>query len=149
MVKVIDGTDLLLGHLCTFTAKHALEGEQVYIINAEKVAISGNKQYVIEKFSNRRDRGEPFQGPFYPKRPDHIVKRAIRGMLPYKKERGEKALKRVKVFIGAPELKAIPEPITLPGITVNDLKIPKYIYVGELSKFLGWTGGNNGKEAKN
>lgn len=139
MVKVIDGTNLILGRLCTFTAKHALNGEQIYIINAEKVAISGNKEDVISKYSNRREKGTPFSGPYYPKRPDHIVKRAIRGMLPYKRERGKKALARVKVFIGAPELKSVPEAVSLPGATINDLKLPKYIYVGELSKFLGWT----------
>lgn len=40
---------------------------------------------------------------YFPRRPDHIVKRTIRGMLPYKRERGADAFRRVKVYVGVPD----------------------------------------------
>ncbi len=47
--------------------------------------------------------GTPEKGPFFPKTPHLIVKRTIRGMLPYKQEKGLSAFRRVKCYLNIPE----------------------------------------------
>ncbi len=135
-MKVIDATNLILGRLATKVAKLALEGEKISIINSEKAVISGKKKMVLARFKDIREKGDPFHGPFYPRMPDRIVKRAIRGMLPYKKERGKKAYKNIKCYIGIPlNLKdAKSETIKRASISKTTAK---FIYVGEISKLLG------------
>ena len=64
--------------------------------------------------------------------PDRILRRVVRGMLPYKKDKGRKALKRLKVYISNPKnLKG--EKISK---TVDELKV-KYVTLEEISKELG------------
>lgn len=135
MVDTIDATDLIVGRLASKVAKRALEGERIEIINAEKAVISGDKIMTFKNFKQKIDRGEPSKGPFYPKRPDRIIKRIIRGMLPYKRERGRKALKRIKVFIGNPE--QIKEAKTIKSINYHKMKVHKYIRLEDLSRKLG------------
>jgi len=135
-MEVIDATDTILGRLATEVAKKVLKGEEVVIINAEKAVISGNREFIFKKYLERRERGTPQHGPFFPSRPDMIVRRAIRGMLPYKTPRGKEAFKRVKVFISVPEeFKNINAKKI--GKDVKELKC-EYIYVKEISKFLGY-----------
>jgi len=47
----------------------------------------GNRKDILNEFSSKIKRGNPFKGPFYPRRSDMIVRRTIRGMLPKKKSR--------------------------------------------------------------
>ncbi|RLG17610.1 50S ribosomal protein L13 [Nanoarchaeota archaeon] len=136
MVEIIDATNTVAGRLASWVAKRALEGKQVVIVNAEKAIVTGNKEYILEFFRQRRERGEPFHGPFYPKRADRILRRMIRGMLPYKKERGRKALGRVKVYIGEPE-QFKGKGRRLEGFGIEKLKVNKYMTLGEISKHLG------------
>ncbi len=103
MVTIVDGRDLILGRLCASIAKRALQGEEIAIVNAEKIVVSGNKEDIFEKKLEMLHRGQQNYGPFYPKTPERMVKRVIRGMLPYKKSKGREALKRVKCYIGLPE----------------------------------------------
>ncbi|MCX6694049.1 MAG: 50S ribosomal protein L13 [Methanomicrobiales archaeon] len=102
MVSVINGEGLILGRMASLVAKRALNGERIAIVNAEKAVISGTRARVLAQYRTKRMRGSTEGGPFYPRRPDHIVKRTIRGMLPYKRERGAGALKRVRVYVGVP-----------------------------------------------
>jgi len=134
LVKVFDATDLTAGRLASIVAKMALEGEKIEIINAEKAVISGNKKQIFDNFKQKRDRGTPFHGPYYPKRSDLILKRIIRGMLPYKRERGIKAMKDIMVYIGNPNNK---QGETIESINLKKMKIDKYIYLEDLSKKLG------------
>lgn len=55
----------------------------------------------METYHTRAELGSD-SGPYYPKRPDRIFKRAIRGMLPYKTEDGREALSNVRVYVGNP-----------------------------------------------
>jgi large subunit ribosomal protein L13 len=138
MKVVIDAKDHILGRLASRVARLALEGNEVIILNAEKTVLSSPKKEEI--FKEKHERGDPYHGPFYPRYPDQIVKRVIRGMLPYKKERGRKAFKRVKAYIGVPEeLKGEYEKaIKLEDCTVDKLnKRAKFIYLEEVSKKLG------------
>jgi large subunit ribosomal protein L13 len=125
-----------LGRLASFVAKKALEGESIVIVNAEKAIITGNEEDIKERYKTRRDVGDRYKGPFFPRMPDRIVRRAIRGMLPYKTRRGRDAYKRVKVYIGVPkELEG--KDIKKLEWTKDKLKHQKFIYVEELSRWLG------------
>ncbi len=135
-MEVIDASDTILGRLATQVAKKALKGEEVVIVNSEKAVISGKKNYIFNKYLERRNRGTPQKGPFYPSRPDMIVRRTIRNMLPHKTERGRKALKNVNVFISVPE-EFKKTDIKKIGKEASKLKCG-YVYIEELSKYLGY-----------
>ena len=102
-MKVIDATDSVMGRLAMATASYALDGEQVYVVNAEKSVITGNRKTTLKQYLEKRELGTRYNGPFFPKKPDRILKRAVRGMVPYRKERGKLALKNIKIFTGIPE----------------------------------------------
>ena len=100
---IIDGTDLILGRLASFAAKKALLGEEVIIVNSEKVMITGSKKNVLDNYKRKISMGSVRWGPFFPRTSERILRRTIRCMLPYKKDRGRKAYKKIKCFIGVPE----------------------------------------------
>jgi len=99
----INGENHVLGRLASYVAKLLLKGYKIYVVNAEKIVITGKWQVVLEEWKHKvLERGDWYKGPFYPKRPDRIFKRVVRGMLP-KNKRGKEALKNLKVYIGIPE----------------------------------------------
>jgi len=136
---IIDAKDLILGRMASSVAKLLLEGEKVIILNAEKAAISGKKQHIVTDAKTFLEVGHPRKGPYHPRRPDKIVSRTIRGMLPRRKPKGIQAFKRLRVYLGVPvefEGKNIQ---TITEATTGKLKSP-YITVGELAKEIGgWT----------
>ena len=106
MVKIIiDGNGAVFGRICSFTAKKALEGNEVIIVNSEKTIMTGNKKDTIAKYSSIRKKGGHSQkGPKLSNVPHRILKRAIRGMLPdHRKGQGKETLKRIKCYDGMPE----------------------------------------------
>jgi len=134
--RIIDATDARLGRLASYVAKLIMKGERVTIINAEKAIITGDPDVVAEKYLERRRRGSPHHGPFFPKRPDLIVYRAIRGMVPRKKSKGREALRRLTVYMGEPKNIKSDEVIKF-----REMQNPvecRFIRIEELSKRLGW-----------
>ena len=103
-MKIVDGKDAVLGRLASFVAKHALEGEEIVVINCEKIIITGNKKRIKEDFEETRSKvGSGQQGPKVSRLSERIVKRAIRGMLPnHRKGRGKEAFKKIKCYAGMP-----------------------------------------------
>jgi large subunit ribosomal protein L13 len=136
---IIDAKNLILGRMASFVAKKALLGEKIDVVNCEEAIITGSKKAVLAKYQQRRERGEPFHGPFFPKREDRIVKRAIRNMLPFKKERGEKALKNIKCHLKVPIKFKNKKLETIKSANVSKIKNLKYITIKEISDFLGRT----------
>ena len=100
---IIDANNLILGRMATFVAKQALLGEEISIVNCEKAIMTGNKQQILAKYKKKMSMGKPQKGPFVLRRVDMFVKKTIRGMLPYKQEKGLKAYKRVKCYVGVPD----------------------------------------------
>ncbi len=137
MVTVIDADGLLLGRLASNVAKRCLDGEEIAILNAEHAVVSGPKKFVYKHYDRKRKRGSREGGPFYPRRPDQIMKRTVRGMLPYKQKRGAEALKRVKVYIGVPMEFADQQPETIESAHVDRLSTPQYVSLGSISLKLG------------
>jgi large subunit ribosomal protein L13 len=104
-MKIIDGENAVLGRLASYVAKEALKGEEVAVLNSEKVIITGNRKWINQEFIRRRKMaGSGQTGPKHPN-PDYlVVKRAIRGMLPnHRFGKGRDAFKRIKCYKGSPE----------------------------------------------
>jgi len=111
---VIDASGVVLGRLASQTAvllrgkhkpifaPHVDTGDFVIIINADKVALSGNK---LEQKQAYRHSGYPgglrsvSYGELMEKHPERAVEKAVRGMLP-KNSLGRKTLRKLKVYAG-------------------------------------------------
>ncbi len=111
---VIDATDVVLGRLASQAATllrgkhkptfapHLDTGDFVIIVNAAKVALSGNKR---EQKLAYRHSGYPGglsavrYDDLLAARPDRVVEKAIRGMLP-KNSLGRAQLSKLKVYAG-------------------------------------------------
>ena len=123
--------------MASIVAQRALAGEEIALVNVEKAIVSGNRAHVLANYHTKRERGSREGGPFFPRRPDHIVKRTIRGMLPYKRERGVAAFKRIKTYVGVPTEFVGMETETLDMAHIDRLSSPRYITIGAISTNLG------------
>ncbi len=135
-MTVIDADGLILGRLASNISKRLLSGENVIIVNAEKSVISGSKVSILGEYKSMVSKGSKEKGPHFPKRPDRILKRTIRGMLPYKQKRGRNAYSRLRVYIGAPNELQDKQFETIESAKATRLSA-RYIQLGELSKKLG------------
>lgn len=136
-MTVINGDGMILGRLSSIVAKRLLEGEKISIVNAEKTVISGSKVATFNEYKQDIDRGSKEFGPYFPKRPDHILKRTIRGMLPYKKARGRDSMARLRTYIGVPEELTNEEFISLDEANMERFSSVRYIRLEELCDKLG------------
>jgi large subunit ribosomal protein L13 len=137
-VAVIDATGLILGRMASQIAKRLLQGEKIIVVNAEEAAISGKRLSIVKEAKRYLEIGHPRKGPLHRRRPDRIVRRTVRGMLPRKKPKGKQAYKRLKVFLEVPEEFKGKEMQTIPSANAEKLRCP-YITVGKLAKEIGWT----------
>jgi large subunit ribosomal protein L13 len=137
MMTIINADGLILGRMCSILATRLLAGEEIAVVNAEKAIISGTRKRVLQNYRHKRERGSRGWGPFFPRRPDHIVKRTVRGMVPYRRERGDGALKRLRVHVGVPKDFAGKEMETLDAASVKRLSSPRFVTLGAVSSFLG------------
>lgn|SRR3989338_8211648 len=134
---IIDAKDLLLGRMATLAAKKALLGEQVIVINSEHAIVSGKKSNVLARYTAKVAKGIPLRGPYFPRRADMVVRRTIRGMLPWKRAKGREAYRRVMCYIGIPEKFKDEKAVTIKEANVSKLPSLKSIKVKELCKLLG------------
>ncbi|NOJ27331.1 MAG: 50S ribosomal protein L13 [Nitrososphaera sp.] len=128
--------------MCSHVSKLLLQGNRVSIVNAEKAMLSGNRYKTIEQYKEHLEINSvtnPIHGPFHPRRPDTILTKMVRGMVPKQKTRGIEAFKHLRVYIGIPE-----EMKNVKMQSFEDSKITRaesfYITVGEMSKQIGWKG---------
>jgi large subunit ribosomal protein L13 len=137
-MAVIDANGLILGRLASTVAKRLLSGdEEIHIVNAEKAVISGSRASTLRDYRETRERGATEFGPYFPKRPDRILKRTIRGMLPYKRARGRDAMSRLKVYVGVPYEFKDADMTTIADADMKLLSSSKYIELGEVSQKIG------------
>ncbi|GAA2644144.1 MULTISPECIES: 50S ribosomal protein L13 [Nonomuraea] len=122
---VIDATDVVLGRLASHVAtllrgkhkpifaNHVDTGDFVIVINADKIALSGNK---LEQKKAYRHSGYPgglrsvTYGELMEKRPDRAVEKAVKGMLP-KNALGRKMAKKLKVYAGSEHPHSAQQPV--------------------------------------
>jgi len=101
---LIDASGGTLGRIASFAAKQSLLGKEVIIINCNNALITGDPRRTIEEYQQKRARGGTAQkGPNFPKSPERLMKRTIRGMLSYKQLRGLTAYKRIICYNSIPE----------------------------------------------
>ncbi len=136
-MTIIDAEGLILGRLSSAVAKKLLAGEKIDIINAEKAVISGSKYTTLREYEETLKRGKTEFGPYFPKRPERILKRTVRGMLPYKRARGRDAMSRLKVHVGSPMEFSGQETIKISEASMDRLSSNKYLKLGDVSKKLG------------
>lgn len=134
MVTVIDAEGAVLGRLCTVVAKRLLNGEEIAVVNAEKAIITGKKTTIKEHYKMEREVGTYRKGPFYPRMPDRLVKRTIRGMIPYQSPHGRTAYHRLKCYIGIPIAFKNQPAEKIPSA---QKKVANFMTVQEVSQFLG------------
>ncbi len=130
---VVDARDCILGRVASEVAQRALAGERIAVVNAEHAVITGNAESTMATYRKRAEIGSD-SGPYYPKRPDGIFKRAIRGMIPYKTKHGREAFENVRVYVGNPYDESGE---VLDGTSLDRLSNIKFISLGEISKKLG------------
>jgi len=138
---VVDATDHIAGRLSSNVAKMLLQGNRVSIVNCDKIMISGTRSNIISEyreFLEINSINHWKHGPKHPRRPDTIMKKMIRGMLPREKPSGIAAHKRLRTFIGSPkEVKSIKK------IKIEKAMIKKsssnYTTMAELGRTIGWT----------
>jgi large subunit ribosomal protein L13 len=112
---VIDATDVVLGRLASQVAillrgkhkptfaPHVDGGDFVIIINADKVALSGNKRETKLAYRHSGYPGgltaTPY-GEFLDTKPERAVEKAVRGMIP-KTSLGRTQMTHLKVYAGS------------------------------------------------
>ena len=129
---VIDASDVVLGRLASHVAvllrgkhkpifaPHLDTGDFVIVVNAAKVALTGNK--LADKRLYRHSgypggiRSETY-GEMLAKHPERLVEAAVRGMLP-KNTLGRSTLRKLKVYAGPdhPHQAQQPVPYTITQI---------------------------------
>ncbi len=141
---VIDGEGAILGRLASYVAKRLLEGRRVVVVNADKVAVSGDPTRLVQFYRDTvlgvRSHFSQKWRPKRPRSPQQLLRRTVRGMLP-KTPKGERALSGLRVYVGVPKefsgkAVRIPE-----DMTVQKLTKAKYATLAEIARQLGWKRG--------
>lgn len=138
---VVDATNHIAGRLASNVAKLLLQGNRVSIVNCENIMISGNKSNIIKEYRDFLKIASilhPKHGPFHPRRPDTIITRMIRGMLPRKKTSGLEAHKRLRTYIGTPKELGSFEKIKFEKAMITRASA-NYTTMANLGRTIGWT----------
>ncbi len=146
---VYNAEDKVLGRLAStvakqlISAKKAGEDTRVIIVNAEKAIVTGKRTSVMSDYRAKYELNHARKGPFFPRMPDQILKRTVRGMLPYQKNSsGRGALRALRVEIGTPsDLSGdLPDGCEWGDSTKIERPLPeRFVRLGEISKELGVT----------
>ena len=136
---IVDGTNLLAGRLSSNVAKMLLQGNRVTIVNCEKIMISGSRKNIIQNYKGFLAVASilhPEHGPYHPRRPDTMIAKMIRGMLPRKKPSGLAAHKRLRTYIGVPSEFRSSKKIILDNAKITR-SVANYTSMSELAKEVG------------
>jgi len=137
---IVNAEGLILGRMCSKVAKRLLNGEEIVIVNAEKAVLSGKRKNKIAEAKEFLEVGAPERGPFHYRRPDRIVVKTVRGMLPVKQAKGKNALAKLRVFMGVPRELKDQKTETVKDALSAKLKGPQ-LTLAELAKEIGWNQG--------
>ena len=130
-MKVIDGENAVLGRVAAYAAKEAIKGEEIVVVNCEKIIVTGRKKTTQQEFAEKKSKvGHSQKGPRHSVLSYKIVKRTIRGMIPeHRWGRGKEIFNRIKCYNKVPKEFEGAEKISL----VRDVKC-RSIKVGEIYK---------------
>jgi large subunit ribosomal protein L13 len=136
---IVDGTNMIFGRLASQIAKKLILGEEVHLINAEKIVIMGNPKQISQRYLTKRglrNKGTPERSPVWPRIPHMLVKRMIRGMLPRETTKGKEALGRLRVYTGNP--KNFAGDAKMEGADYDG--VSKHITIKNLCRSIGYSG---------
>lgn len=139
-VTVVNAEGLILGRMASTIAKRLLTGEEIAVVNAEKAVVSGRRGNKIDEAKEFLAVGGVGYGPFHCRRPDRMVRKTIRGMLPFRQPKGKQAYKRLGVYLGVPDELKNEKMETVNEAQAKKLKC-SYLTIGELAKEIGWNQG--------
>ena len=138
----VDASGQIAGRMCSKVARELLSGKRVVVLNAENALISGRSNSVYRQWQARLEiysHVSPVYGPIHPRRPDNIVRRMVRGMVPKTKAKGVSAMSRLRVYMGVPAKYA--------GVKTSKFEdalatrpLPSYTTIAEIAKNIGWSG---------
>lgn len=134
---VIDADGAVVGRLGARVAKLLLSGTTVEVINAEKAVMLGSLSATKAKYLSRKgqkDKRSPEHSPKWPKPPHLFLRRIMRGMLPWSRQRGRDAYHRLKVELGSPA--GMGKPVKIKEASADGKH--GYFTLAELSKELGY-----------
>ncbi|MFB6203520.1 MAG: 50S ribosomal protein L13 [Candidatus Nanohaloarchaea archaeon] len=135
-MKVISAENKIIGRLASRIASELRDGEEVRVVKSEEAVVSGDEQEVLADYKEKKDRGVRHRGPYFPKRPDAILKRTVNNMLPDGSE-GREQFSRLKTYLGEPgEFDEVEEVDVKEG---DDLRNRNYVKLGKISRHIGWT----------
>lgn len=137
---IVNADGLILGRMASKIAKRLLNGEQIIIVNAEKAIISGRQKSKVSEARRFLEVGGVNRGPFHYRRPDRIVRKTVKGMLPIRQSRGKNAYKRLKTYIGVPDGVKDQTMESMEEVHAKKL-VCSYFTVGQLAKEIGWNQG--------
>jgi len=122
---VIDASDVVLGRLATHAATllrgkhkptfapHVDTGDFVIVVNAEKIALTGNKRKTKVAYRHSGYPGglkKTSYDELLTKRPDRAIELAVKGMLPHNKL-GNRLMRKLKVYAGPEHPHAAQQPV--------------------------------------
>jgi large subunit ribosomal protein L13 len=136
----VDASEQIAGRMCSIVARELLAGKRVVVLNAEKALVSGKTQSVFRQWQTRLEiysHVNPIYGPIHPRRPDNILRRMVRGMVPKTKPSGKTAMSRLRVYMGVPE-KYVGVKTRKFDDAMARRPIPQYVTIAQISKNIGW-----------
>jgi len=136
---IYDAKNAVVGRLAAKVAKDLLNGEQVEVINASQLVLSGKPEYhknMLQVHREMKDKKDPEKSEKFPRIPYMLFKKSVSGMLPKKSQRGRDALKRLKVHDEVPVGLDISKAQVHPNALKTDLT--KSITLAELCKAFGY-----------
>ncbi|MDM7275081.1 MAG: 50S ribosomal protein L13 [Thermoprotei archaeon] len=138
----VDGAGMVLGRLASIVAKKLLGGYRVYVVNVDKIVVSGDRTRMIQYYKrtilNVKSHYSHRWRPKRPRSPVRLFKATVWGMLP-KNNKGVKALKRLKAYIGVPEELSSRSFVKFPEADSSKLSRPG-VTLNLIARELGWRG---------
>ncbi|MCE4609943.1 MAG: 50S ribosomal protein L13 [Desulfurococcales archaeon] len=140
---IVNGEGHILGRLSSIIAKKLLEGNEVVVVNVEKVIVSGEKRMVVDSYKKILGVKVHLSHKWRPKRPRspiRLFKASVKGMLPKNNKKGREALSRLKVYVGVPDEFKDAEMVVFKDAYKDRLKTNKYVELSVIAKEMGWKG---------
>ena len=139
---VVDATNHIAGRLSSNVAKLLLQGHRVTVVNCEKIMMSGKRETQIREYREFLEINSIINykhGPVHYRRPDTMMAKMIRQMLPFdRKPSGKLAFARLRTYIGAPNNTKPIEKIQFEKALIKR-EASNYTSLAEICRVIGWT----------
>ena len=139
---VVNATNHIAGRLASNVAKLLLQGQRVTVVNCEKIMMSGKRETQIREYREFLEINSIINykhGPVHYRRPDTMMAKMIRQMLPFdRKPSGKTAYARLRTYIGAPNDTKPIEKIQFEKALITR-EASNYTSIAEICRVIGWT----------